>query len=134
MKKILVDTSVWIDAFNGKNTHQVKLLEKFIEKDQMVVLCPVIIQEILQGIKEDNQFGEIKDTLTGFEVLSIDAIQSAYGAAALYRAIRKKGVTIRKSNDCLIAFFAIYHEVELLHNDIDFDRIARHSSLKVLKK
>ena len=134
LKQVLVDTSVWIDAFNGKTTWQVKLFKKLIEEDFQIVLCPIIIQEILQGIKAENQFQEIKDTLSGFEVLIIDVIQAAHGAAALYRSVRKHGFTVRKSNDCLIAFYAIYHEVDLLHNDIDFDRIARHSALKNLKK
>ncbi len=132
MSKILVDTSVWIDALNGKDTPQTELLHQFIDEDASVVLCPTIIQEVLQGIKEDKHFLAVKDSLSGFEILSIDSLEAAYGAASLYRSIRRKGVTIRKSNDCLIAFYALSYKAILLHNDADFNMIAKYSSLKIL--
>ncbi len=134
MSKILVDTSVWIDALNGKINKQTKKLLSLIEKDISVVICPVIVQEILQGIKDEKQFREVKENLTGFELLNLDSLTAAYGAADLYRSIRKKGITIRKSNDCLIAFYAIHHKARLLHNDKDFVRIAKNSSLSVMMK
>ena len=132
MNKILVDTSVWIDALNGKKTEQTKQLEQLIEQDAQIVLCPIIIQEILQGIKEDSHFNRVKESLSGFETLYIDALEAAYGAASLYRSIRKRGITIRKNNDCLIAFYAISHKISLLHNDGDFNRIAEYTALKIL--
>jgi len=134
MRDVLVDTSVWIDALNGKTNWQTKLLEQLISDDPSVVLCPVIIQEILQGIRDDNDFNTIKADLSGFVTLYIDPVEAAYGAAALYRNIRKRGVTIRKSNDCLIAYYAISCEASLLHNDADFDKIAAYSALKLLKE
>lgn len=130
--KVLVDTSVWIDALNARGTQQAQLLAQLIDDNVHIVLCPVIIQEILQGIKSDTDFEMVKENLSGFEVLDIDPVEAAYGAASLYRSVRKKGVTIRKSNDCLIAYFAISCKAVLLHNDGDFDKIAKHSSLKTL--
>ena len=132
MKKVLVDTSVWIDALNGRDTLLTELLNKLIDED-VVVICPVIIQEILQGIKEDRDFDQVKDALSGFELLAIDQAQAAYGAASLYRNARKHGITIRKSNDCLIAFYAIFCDAHLLHNDEDFNRIAQYTTLKILQ-
>ena len=132
MNKVLVDTSVWIDALNGKQSWQTKLLDQLISEDAPVVLCPVIVQEILQGIKEDKDFHLVKDTLSGFEMLSIDPREAAIGAAFLYRNVRKQGVTIRKSNDCLIAFYSILCKTVLLHNDADFQRIAQCAPLKIL--
>ena len=132
MRQVLVDTSVWIDALNGKDTWQVRLLGQLIDNDANIVLCPVIIQEILQGIKEDKDFAAVKDTLSGFEVLNIDPVDAAHGAAALYRDLRKHGITIRKSNDCLIGFYAISCKAALLHNDDDFSKIARHTELKAI--
>jgi predicted nucleic acid-binding protein len=132
MSKVLVDTSVWIDALNGKETRQTKILSRLIDEEASVVLCPVIIQEILQGIKEDKDFKLVKDNLSGFEVLDLDPLDAAYGAASLYRVIRKLGITIRKSNDCLIAFYAISCKATLLHNDEDFTKIAQCTDLRVL--
>ncbi len=131
MNKILVDTSVWIDALNGKKNLLTQMLNKFIRDDFSIVLCPIIIQEILQGIRDDKSYKEVKENLSGFEVLKADPVEAAFGAAKLHREIRKKGITIRKSNDCLIAFYAIHHKVILLHKDKDFDLIAKYSSLKV---
>jgi hypothetical protein len=131
MNRVLVGTSVWIDALNGRETRHTKLLGELIGADAPIVLCPVIIQEILQGIKEDKQFSEVKESLSGFEVLTIDPVEAAYGAASLYRSVRKQGITIRKSNDCLIAFYSIFCKATLLHNDEDFNRIAQHSTFKI---
>jgi predicted nucleic acid-binding protein len=74
MKRVLVDTSVWIDALNGKATWQAQMLSRLIDDDAHIVLCPVIVQEILQGIKEDKDFNAVKDTLSGFEVLYIEPV------------------------------------------------------------
>ena len=132
MTKVLVDTTVWIDALNGHDTQQTLLLKQLIDDDVPVVLCPVIVQEILQGIRADKDFIIVKDSLSGFELLDIDAVEAAYGAAALYRNARKHGITIRKSNDCRIAFYAIFCNTLLLHNDEDFNKIAQYSTLKIL--
>lgn len=133
MRSILVDTSVWIDALNGRRTWQVELLEQLIDKN-LVVLCPPIIQEILQGIRQDRDFEKLRDNLTGFNILSLDPVQAAIDSASLYRKIRKNGITIRKSNDCLIATYAISYQTSLLHSDEDFTRIGQHSNLVVLER
>ncbi len=133
MDALLVDTSVWIDFFRGRKTSETQMLYELVENDEPVLLCPIIIQEILQGIKNDNDFIRIKESLLSFSILSMDPVESAVGAAELYRVLRKKGTTIRKSNDCLIAFYAIYYNVKLLHKDIDFEKIAGNSDLKTVK-
>jgi predicted nucleic acid-binding protein len=133
MEPLLADTSVWIDFFRGKKTWQCKILINYIEFNEPLVLCPIIIQEILQGIRNDDTYDKIKENLFSFEIFSIDPIESALGAAELYRMLRKKGTTIRKSNDCLIAYYAIHYKIKLLHKDIDFEKIAFNSSLKTVK-
>jgi len=134
MKKVLVDTSVWIDALNGISNWQTEFLGRLIESNANVVLCPTIVQEILQGIKSDSEFKNVKENLSGFEMLEVDPTKAAHGAAVLYRTSRKQGITIRKSNDRLIAFFAIYCKASLLHNDSDFDKIAEHAPLQILEE
>ncbi|HWY34826.1 MAG TPA: PIN domain-containing protein [Nitrosopumilaceae archaeon] len=131
MNKVLVDTSVWIDFLNGRTNKQTTLFKLLIEEDAPVVLCPLIIQEVLQGIKADRDFHQVKDVLSGFEVLKVDPEEGAYGAAALYRSIRKQGITIRKSYDCLITFYCISCNASLLHNDTNFNRIAQYSPLEI---
>jgi predicted nucleic acid-binding protein len=120
---LLIDTSVWIDFFKGIDTENVKIFTYYMENDFPVFICPVIIQEILQGIKSDKEYARVKDNLFALNVLNDDAIEAAIGAAEIFRILRKKGVTIRKSNDCLIAFYALKYSLKILHNDRDFDKI-----------
>lgn len=120
---IIADTSVWINFFKGVESREVSVLTTYIQSDKRVFLCPTIIQEVLQGIPSDKQFKEIKDYLLAFDILNDDGIELAISAANLYRSMRKKGVTIRKSNDCLIAQYAIRHSLKILHQDRDFDLI-----------
>ena len=120
---ILVDTSVWIDFFKGTETVQVKILVEYLENDDSIYICPTIIREILQGITNDNQYKKIKDYLLCFGVLNDDSLESALGAVKIYRYLRKKGISIRKSNDCLIAQYAFKYSLKILHSDRDFDMI-----------
>jgi predicted nucleic acid-binding protein len=93
--------------------------------------CPIILQEILQGIRKDSDYRKVKDIVLSYPILKMDPVQAAIEAANLYRDLRKKGLTIRKSNDCLIASYAIKYNIPLLHNDSDFDLIASRSHLKI---
>ncbi len=134
MKESLIfDTSVWIDFLNKKETAESTLLEEYISLDEEVFLVPVILQEILQGIRDDSLYARLKETLSFFTLLELPAYESAIGAADLYRSLRKQGITIRKSNDCLIAYYAIWFSIPIVHTDRDFDPISKQSGLKVVK-
>jgi predicted nucleic acid-binding protein len=130
---LIFDTSVWIDFLRNKNNPPSDLLTSYIEKNDQVLLTPTILQEILQGIRDDAEYQHIKDILSYFTTLQHPPIQAAIGVAELYRSLRKKGLTIRKSNDCLIAFYAIEFSIALVHSDSDFDLISRHTKLKTWK-
>ena len=129
---IIVDTSVWIDSFNPKiNTPEKNSLIQLIQNDGPIYLCPVIYQEILQGIREDKSFKRIRSILQQYRMIDIDLMYVTNYAIDLYRHLRKKGITIRKSIDCLIASYAIIADMHLLHNDRDFIQIASESKLKI---
>ena len=123
---IIADTSVWINFFKGVESDEVNELVRFIENDQPIYLCPTIVQEVLQGITNDRQFKEIKEYLLAFPILNDDALEMAISAASLYRTLRKKGITIRKSNDCLIAQYVIKYSLSVLHQDRDFDLMLKN--------
>ena len=131
MGPIIVDTSVWIDAFRSVQNAKTRKLVEYIATNQQVGIVPVILQEVLQGVREENRFDRIKNDLLACTMLLLDPVEAAIGAANLYRMLRKKGVTIRKPNDCLIAHYAIFYDIPVLHSDVDFDQIARHSPLRV---
>ena len=136
---ILVDTSVWIDSFNPKiKTPEKEVLIQLIQNDNIIYLCPVIYQEILQGIREDKSFKRIRAILQQYRMIDIDLLYVTNYAIDLYRHLRKKGITIRKSAlrrsaECLIASYAIIADMHLLHNDSDFTQIASKSKLKIYK-
>lgn len=119
---ILVDTTVWVDFFNNRSTPQVTYLEKALHAGENICICGIILTEILQGIRADNQYKEI---ISYFEnLLYLPMNKSTFiKSAKIYRYLRRKGVTIRKPVDCMIAAVAAEHNIPLLHNDRDFDQI-----------
>ncbi|MBN1625496.1 MAG: PIN domain-containing protein [Deltaproteobacteria bacterium] len=132
MKGALADTSVWIDLFNDVSTKEAMQLQKYIETDYPVYLCAVILQEILQGFSNDKDYKLVKDLFLSYPFLETKPLQFAVGAAELYRNLKKAGKTIRKSNDCLIAYHAIFYNIPVLHRDRDFNIMSKHSNLKVI--
>jgi hypothetical protein len=129
---IIVDTSIWIDYFNNVVNEQTNTADKFLESKSVFIL-PVILQEILQGIREEKKFHSIKDLLLYLNFFQVDTIKCAIDAASIFRFLKTKGITVRKPNDCLIAAVCIENKISLLHNDKDFDKIAKHTSLKIYK-
>ncbi len=116
---ILVDTSVWIDYFNGKRNNQTDKLDEFLSTEQ-VIMGDIILAEILQGFRKDTDFNKAKQALDYLQCYSITNKQLAIKSAENFRALRKKGVTVRKTTDMLIGTFCIENNIPLLHNDKDF--------------
>ncbi|NQT93113.1 MAG: PIN domain nuclease [Lentisphaerae bacterium] len=129
---VLVDTTVWIDFFRDRPEPHVAALQKMIEDDEDLCICGVILAEVLQGIRSDAGYRKTKDYFTSLILLPVRRA-TFETSAALYRSLRKRGVTIRKPIDCMIASVAIEHDLPLLHNDRDFDKMAEHSKLRTVK-
>ena len=128
---ILVDTSVWIDFFAGRDLPHASMLEQFILDNENLALCGIILTEILQGIADDASYRRVRRYLGPLIMLPMPETVFLR-AADIYRKCRKKGITIRKSSDCIIAATALEHHCPLLHNDKDFTPIADYYSLKVV--
>ncbi len=136
MGNIVVDSSVWIDFFNKKTSPQIETVKALIIAQTVttkITLLPLILQEVLQGIHNNKHYEIVKENLQGFNYFNYDAYTFAINAADLFRYLQKKGITIRKANDCLIASLCIENDLSLMHNDRDFDNIAKHTSLKIYK-
>ncbi len=136
MANVVVDSSVWIDFFNKKTSYQIEELKGIllnVSSKSPFSILPIIIHEVLQGIEDNKLYSIVKENLFGLELVDFDHYEMAISAADLYRSLRKKGVTIRKANDCLIAAICIQNNFSLLHNDKDFDNIAKYTSLKIYK-
>ena len=127
---ILVDTSVWIDYFNGVENKQTESLDRILS-EQSVLLGDIILTEILQGFDSDKEFRLAKQALEPLDCVHLGGKSLAIKAASNFRFLRSKGVTVRKTVDMLIGSWCIEHEVNLLHNDKDFDQIATQLPLKI---
>jgi predicted nucleic acid-binding protein len=128
---IIVDTSVWVDFLNGHASAQAIRLKQLLIDDARIILTPTILQEILQGLREQ-YYEDLKQFLMEQELLADEPFALAIEAAELYQGLRRLGITIRKSNDCLIAACAIRNGCAVLHKDRDFKRISEHTPLRLL--
>lgn len=128
---ILVDTTVWIDFFAARSLPHVTALEDLIERREDICTCGIILTEVLQGIRKETEFTKTRDLFNTLIWLPMP-YTVFLRSAEIYRKLRKKGITIRKPIDCMIASAAIEKDIPLLHNDKDFQPIEKHCGLKVL--
>ena len=128
---ILVDSSVWIDYFNGLKTWQTNLLDNLLS-DVPIIVGDLILAEILQGFRSDDDYESAKSYLSDLPSRQMGGYQVAVQSAQNYRILRKKGVTVRKTIDVIIGTFCIMEGFPLLHDDRDFDPMVSHLSLKIL--
>ncbi|MFO8090178.1 MAG: PIN domain nuclease [Desulfatiglandaceae bacterium] len=126
---ILVDSSVWIDYFNGISTWQTDMLDTYLSKDP-VIIGDLILTEVLQGFRSDKDYETAKSFLSDLPFRRIGGYNVAVQSAQNYRHLRKIGVTVRKTIDLVIATFCILEGLILLHDDRDFDPMVSHFSLQ----
>ena len=128
---ILVDTSVWVDFFNGNSNKQVKLFESILLDDQ-IIIGDLIKIEILQGFRNDKDYYTALSLLDKFDLVNLVTPFSIKTSIELYRILRKKGITVRKTIDTIIAAYCIDKKIPLLTKDNDFIPFKKHFSLELL--
>ena len=128
---VLVDSTVWIDYFNGVITPETEFLDSILG-EQMILVGDIILAEVLQGFRSDSDFEGAHQALMKFQPVSMLNPDLAEQSARNYRELRKRGITIRKTIDCFIATFCIESDHELLHSDRDFDPFENNLGLKVI--
>ena len=130
---VLVDSSVWIDHFNGAVNPQVEWLRAALDDGEDDILGgDLITQEVLQGFRLDKHFSQAERALALFPCVTLGGRENCIAAATMYRRLRQRGITIRKPVDLLIAAFCIHEKVQLLHNDRDFKPLSTHCGLRVI--
>ena len=127
---ILVDTSVWALYFNGQPDPCVDRLDRALDEEDDLVTAPLIVAETLQGFRTERGFTTARDLLVRLPCLTLD-LEGHVDAARLFRAMRKKGVTVRGAVDCILAQTAIQFGAEILARDRDFASLARHAPLRL---
>jgi predicted nucleic acid-binding protein len=125
---ILVDTSVWIDYFANRDTGHLALLDAAVEKRELLI-GDLILVELLQGAKTPRIQREIERKLAPIRCEVLCGVEIAPRAAGNYRALRRKGLTVRGTIDVIIATWCVENQVALLHNDRDFDVMEEHLGL-----
>lgn len=126
---ILVDTSVWIDYFNGQDNPLTDKLDALLT-DGLVVMGDLIYLEILQGFKSDKHYQQAKQSLSMLEHYELFGHGMAVKCADNFRALRKQGITIRRTTDLIIATFCIDNKIPLLYADRDFEPFAKNLALQ----
>lgn len=126
---ILVDTSVWIDYFNGVGNPHTDLLDSSLTEGA-VVIGDLIFLEILQGIRSDNDYQKTRQGLLALEQFELFGLDMVQPCADNYRALRKQGITIRKTADVIIATFCMENRLPLLYLDRDFTPFVKHLGLE----
>lgn len=130
---IFLDSTVLIDYFNGEKNWQVDFLDSILGKE-LVVIGDYVLTEVLQGFRNDRDFKKAKTILLSFPCFDIGGKDTALQSAKNYRFLRKKGITVRKTIDAVIATFCIMNNFTLLHNDKDFYPFVKYLNLKVYTK
>jgi predicted nucleic acid-binding protein len=128
---VIVDTTVWVDFFNGTPTRQVEWLDHELDR-QRLGLIDLILSEVLQGVRNEREATATQRELLRLEVFPSGGVELAVAAARNYRRLRAKGRTVRRTIDCWIATFCLLNGHALLHNDSDFDPFEAFLSLQVI--
>jgi hypothetical protein len=128
---ILVDSSVWIDYFRGTITAQTGILDGLLGQ-QPLAIGDLILTEVLQRFDNQRDFNDVRKMLTSLTVVELGGEEIAIQAARNFRALRRLGVTVRKTIDTVIATRCIESGYDLLHDDRDFDPFVRHLGLGVV--
>jgi hypothetical protein len=129
---VLVDTSVLIDYLRGAENAAMRRMQRILDAGIAFGISPLTYLEVLQGTRTGKDFQEVRSYLETQRFYGLKDERESYAAAArIYFDCRKKGITINSTVDCLIAQTAIEHDLELLHNDADFDRMRKVAPLKM---
>lgn len=128
---VIVDTTVWVDYFRGITNPETDWLDAELDR-QRLGLTDIILSEVLQGVRDESTATDVERRLLKLEVFTSGGVDLAREAARNYRILRNRGLTVRKTIDCLIATFCIREGHSLLHRDRDFDPFERYLDLLVV--
>lgn len=129
---ILADTSVWVDVLNRFPSPEAALLRALLNAAD-VLMPDLVLTETLQGLRSDAAEAEALRVTSRLPQVTVGGMEVALASARYYRDLRRRGITIRSTIDCLLATYCILNGIELLHRDKDFDPFEEHFGLRVVK-
>ena len=128
---ILADSSAWVEYLRATGSPTHRRMRQLINAEAAVVTTDVVVMELLAGAADDEELAKLRRFLLRFEHLPVDALDDFEAAAELYRRCRRGGETVRTLMDCLVAAVALRTGAAVLHQDRDYDAIARHAPLQI---
>jgi len=128
---VLIDSSVWVSYFNGELTPETIQLDSLVG-EELICVGDLILAEVLQGFRHDHHFQQARTLLLSLEFVNLLGKSIALRSAQHFRQLRKAGITVRKTNDCIIATWCIEHGVPLLQADRDFLPFHEYLGLQLL--
>lgn len=128
---IVVDTSAWVELLRRSGSAVHLELRRLLASSAEIAVTEVVVMEVLAGARDTRQLRELHSRLLAFPLLRLRGLRSFEAAAELARLCRAAGETVRRTSDCLIAVPAIEAGATLLHADRDFEKLARHTSLRL---
>ncbi len=129
--KVLIDTSVWIDFFNGYPSKEAEMLERLIKEEAELLTCGVIVAEFMQGIRDRKSLSTLERHFRDMDWLTPREPETYLEAAKLFRELRSRGATVRSTIDCLIAQVAAESDALILAKDRDIMAIVDSRILKL---
>jgi predicted nucleic acid-binding protein len=132
---LVVDSSVWIDFFNGARVHQADLLDQLLDHGEIRIVVPdLVLFEVLRGFRHERDLRTARALMEGLSVEPTMAQGTALAATDHYRSLRHRGHTVRSAVDVLVATFCIERDYALLHDDRDFDAFESLRGLRVWRQ
>ncbi|POP51736.1 type II toxin-antitoxin system VapC family toxin [Zhongshania marina] len=125
---ILVDSSVWIDYFSGLDSPEADKLDNILGI-RPVAIGDLILTEVLQGFRSDKDYKAARRVFEDVTIFDMLGEKMAIKSAENFRTLRKKGITVRKTADVIIATFCIDQKLPLLFSDKDFKPFVKHLGL-----
>jgi len=129
---VVVDTSVWVNVLNGNWTAAARLFRAVVHREEILV-SDLVLCEVLQGLRSDGEAVRVERSMRQFLFTSVATPALAVRAASNYRRLRGMGITVRSTIDVLLATFCIDNDHMLLHDDRDFEAMARHLGLRTVR-
>jgi hypothetical protein len=125
----LIDTSAWVEFLRGTGSHTHRAVRDLLEEDASVQTTDVVVMEVLAGARDEEHHRQLRRLLARCDYVSVEGLATYEAAEGLYQTCRRAGETVRALTDCLIGAVALRVGVSVLHDDRDFDVLARHAGL-----
>ena len=129
--RVLIDTSAWVDFLNGFNSPEGMAVSELLKGEDDICTCGVIVAEVFQGLRETPGFKEIASLFGEMTFLESSGITTYFRTAELFRTLRKRGITVRSTIDCLITVLASDNDCRILARDRDIGAIVSSGVMKL---